>query len=136
MFKILKKVSKGDYDYAIVPDHPNATQYNYVLYHRVVMENHLGRLLTKNEIVHHINHDKKDNRIENLEVMDKGQHVRLHNSTGVAVVSLTCPECGKNFFTKRGNSHLSKPKNKSTYCSRSCNGKNSRRLQLERKQDG
>lgn len=50
----------------------------YRLEHRVLMEQHLGRMLEKNEIVHHINGDKLDNRIENLELMDHAEHVRQH----------------------------------------------------------
>lgn len=37
--------------------------------HRLIMENHLGRKLTADEVVHHINGDTSDNRIENLEVV-------------------------------------------------------------------
>lgn len=45
MWKIEKIVSKGDYNYAVVPEHPFSTKNGYVLEHRVIMENHLKRLL-------------------------------------------------------------------------------------------
>lgn len=62
------------------PDHPNCSTTGYVLRYRLVMEEKLGRLLTKNEIVHHINHDPNDDRPENLEVMVRGDHMRLHDN--------------------------------------------------------
>ncbi len=52
-----------------------------VLQHRWVMEQHLGRELESDEVVHHKNQDGFDNRIENLEVMSKSEHSR-HHATG------------------------------------------------------
>ncbi|WP_228723075.1 HNH endonuclease signature motif containing protein [Limnobaculum xujianqingii] len=47
--------------------------------HRVVAEIKIGRPLTANEIVHHINGNKRDNRPENLEVMTQSEHIKLHH---------------------------------------------------------
>lgn len=69
--------SKG-YVVVYAPDHPYAVKV-YVLEHRLIVEQRLGRLLAPNEIVHHINGITTDNRPENLEVMTRGEHNRHHH---------------------------------------------------------
>lgn len=51
----------------------------YVFRYRLIMEAHLGRYLTSEEVVHHINGDCTDDRIENLQVTNLSEHAKTHN---------------------------------------------------------
>lgn len=46
--------------------------------HRVVMEKFIGRKLKSSEIVHHIDGNRHNNKIENLQVMSQKEHIELH----------------------------------------------------------
>uniref|UniRef100_A0A6M3IY92 Putative homing endonuclease n=1 Tax=viral metagenome TaxID=1070528 RepID=A0A6M3IY92_9ZZZZ len=54
------------------------TMNNYVLEHRIIMARHLNRALMSNEQVHHINNNKLDNSISNLEVVSPREHSKNH----------------------------------------------------------
>lgn len=52
----------------------------YMREHRILMERKLKRKLKFNELVHHKNHNIKDNRLSNLEVISRSKHSKFHNS--------------------------------------------------------
>lgn len=60
--------------------HPRTGKHARMLQHRHVMEEHLGRPLKSNEIVHHKNEKRDDNRIKNLEILTISQHMSHHNT--------------------------------------------------------
>lgn len=94
------------------------------------MENSIGRLLSPDEIVHHINHNRFDNRIENLKITSQQEHGRYHASQqGKHYVKLKCPWCDNVFIKERRHTHLVKSQQYTT-CSHHCSGSFSRYIQL------
>lgn len=72
---------KDTYGYNVIysAGHPMARKDGYILEHRLVMSNYLNRSLRLDELVHHKNEIKDDNRIENLEIISRSKHSFLHN---------------------------------------------------------
>lgn len=88
----------------------------YIPEHRHIMAKAIGRELLPTEVVHHLNHQKADNRLENLVLMGKAEHIGLHaTERAPAILHRTrtkhgffmekngtwkkpCKKCG-NFFT-------------------------------------
>lgn len=73
----ITKDSAG-YVYIKSADHPCTGSKGYFPQHRLVMEEHIGRFLTENEVIHHINGIKDDNRLENLQLMTSSEHRSFH----------------------------------------------------------
>lgn len=96
---VAEKADRNPKNYIPVkaPDgHPNATSDGKILEHRLVMSEHLGRPLEKGENVHHINGNRHDNRLENLElwssVQPVGQRVEDKVNYALEILSLYAPE--------------------------------------------
>jgi len=89
-----KRKADGGYIQLWIPEHPMAGKNGYILEHRKIMSDVLGRLLSKKEIVHHINGIRDDNRPENLALTTRVKHKDFH--TG----KVSCPYCQKTYIVK------------------------------------
>jgi hypothetical protein len=100
-----------------------ANSRGYTLEHRLVLSEHLGRPLLADEIVHHKDGDKLNNKISNLELVTREMHANHHRAEISEAMkstykkrrkSYTCSGCGIEFFPKRP------PRFEKVFCSRRC----------------
>lgn len=85
-----RPVRINNFGYVLVwePEHPNKSIGGWILEHRLIVEQALGRYLTTEEQVDHINRDKTDNRIENLQVLDASTHSIKTNAENLGALKV------------------------------------------------
>ena len=76
-------IEKDGYIVILKPKHPFCNSCGYIKKHRIIMEKYLGRYLKPEEVVHHINKIRTDNRIKNLKLFkSKSEHIKFHKPIG------------------------------------------------------
>lgn len=96
-----------------------------VSYARYLMAVHLGRYLNKEEQVDHINGNRLDDYIENLQILTRKENnlkTAIERGATKVIVDLKCPGCGITFSKAYNQTHYVKGGNY-TSCSRTCSGK-------------
>lgn len=84
-----EKINQYGYKLIYMPEHKRANGAGYVYEHNIVMEKYLQRELKfigyknpENEVCHHIDRNKLNNDILNLQLMAEREHIKLHHKDG------------------------------------------------------
>ena len=72
---------RNGYIQILKPEHLFCDKKGYVFEHRLVVEKNIGRYLKKDEVIHHEDGNKKNNKINNLKIMKQGEHFSAHLKT-------------------------------------------------------
>lgn len=105
-----RSVDKSGYILVKADHHPFANPNGYVREHRLVYEKFIGRFLRKDEIIHHINGVKDDNRIGNLKLLgSQSRHLEEERVNGKHIGrtkhrDFRC-ECGNIIFYAKNKCH-------------------------------
>lgn len=90
------RMERENYKLVFFPEHPHASKAGYVREHRLVMEQYLKRYLKVTEVVHHIDHNPLNNKIENLWLFaNQNEHVKFerHEIEMKKKMKDVCPVC-------------------------------------------
>ena len=68
------------------PNHPRKDQWGYIPRYWKIVEKSIGRHLTKEEHVHHINGKKDDDRLANLRIISNEEHIRIHTKDNLGFI--------------------------------------------------
>lgn len=118
-------MKNGPYELILAPDTFPGKKYRgkYAYEHTVVYWRHTGIVPAQDEIIHHMNENRRDNRIENLQLMSREIHSSDHVKERIPRIELTCAHCSKVFKRCKSRSHLAPyTTSKNSFCSRKCIG--------------
>jgi len=74
-----RKLKINGYPIVKAPKHHRANNSGYVYEHILVMEKKLGRQISSDEVIHHKDHNRANNRPDNLELVpNQSKHLKQH----------------------------------------------------------
>lgn len=107
--------------FAVLVSKTNGRVRTTISYARYLMAVKLGRKLEKQEQVDHIDNDKTNDVIDNLQILTSKENLRKEaQRRGVSYVVFKCPTCGRIFEKKKCNTFLGKGSGHCSFCSREC----------------
>lgn len=127
--KFVLDITLGYY-YIYMPNHELANGSGKVYMHRYVASKKLGRLVTADEHVHHLDEDRANNSPDNLEILSAVEHAKQHMRERFPPVLVNCTLCNKEFLCPL--SRYNKSISGKLFCSEECNHLHSRRFEIDR----
>lgn len=124
--KPIRKIN--GYEIVYFPEHPIANKCGHVYVHRHIASIKLGRWLTKEELVHHLDSNKSNNNPENLKITTRKEHFFMHNLVLICDKTIeikTCPYCGKKYEQKE---------RKKVFCSKKCYNGSKKKLEITKEE--
>lgn len=98
-------MKNGDYLLIIAPSEYPGKKYRgrYCYEHHYVYWKHTGLIPNKNQMIHHKNEDRYDNKFKNLELIYKKDHAQKHPQKIKESNMPTCAGCGIRFYNRNKN---------------------------------
>ncbi|MGL6228613.1 MAG: HNH endonuclease [Culicoidibacterales bacterium] len=107
------------YFYVYDAKHPLGGKSGKVFVHRYIASLKIGRWVTSDESVHHIDENRQNNAPENLEVMTHSEHARHHQAElGYVSHEMQCSFCGNT--VRRGQSQIDNNHSGKVFCDNDC----------------
>ncbi len=91
---------KGDHIIQLVLDKKHPMYRKYAQAHRLKVEKYLGRYLTREELVHHINEKKQQNNLSNLCLTSMKNHIQIHTRIRVLKKKLKVNKLSLSLYQK------------------------------------